>query len=458
VTHWFLDGRRWIVLLPALLGAATLAAAILGAWAPGLQLDLSLATIIVWGFVSVVAILPALLFMLAGLVQRLFAQAAVSPPATRTPSTRFVVIVPAYNEERVISNSVGSLLQQDYPGALFSVHVACNGRDGTARIAAELGARVHETRRKGIGKSAAIAETLQALTIADDAYIVILDADNLVALDFLRSLDREIQASGALALQGNHQPLTSSENMVSIGIRAAYRASSMFYSVGRSRLLRSALLCGTGFAVQARLFRSIWSRVRTQTEDIESNALLQLDHGLGVVWVEDAAFYDEKPDQVVIAIRQRVRWMVGHFHTALLYTGPLIVHGLRHRSFRSIELAVYYLFPIALFFSTAWYLLALPAMAMGVAYFHPDALSVTLFGTTAGLVYVVLMPAIAALLEQRSFRPTALALAARDTAAALLVSLVVWSIAILLAAASMRRRDWMFHTPHKATVPIRSRT
>jgi cellulose synthase/poly-beta-1,6-N-acetylglucosamine synthase-like glycosyltransferase len=458
VTHWFLDGRRWIMLLPLLLGAATLAAAGLTAWAPGVELDLSLATMIVWGFAGIVAILPALLFMLAGLLQRLFARPSAYRPFTGHPATRFVVIVPAYNEERVISNSVVSLLQQDYPPALFSVHVACNGRDDTARIARELGANVHETRQKGIGKSAAIAETLLALTISDDAYIVIFDADNLVAQGFLRALDRQIQAGGALALQGNHQPLPSSENMVSLGICAAYRASSMFYSVGRSRLLRSALLCGTGFAVQARLFTSIWARVRTQTEDIESNALLQLDHGLGVMWVEDAVFFDEKPDQVVLAIRQRVRWMVGHFHTALLYTAPLIRHGVRHRSLRSIELAVYYLFPIALFFSTVWYLLALPAMAVGLARFHPNAVGINLFCTGAGLVYVVGMPAIAALLEQRSIRPMAVALAVRDAAAALLVSMVVWSIAILLAAACLRRRDWIFHTPHKATVPVRSPT
>lgn len=454
MTNWLLVGRRWIFLLPALLLVTTLSAASVTALEPDFRIDLSTPTAVIWTFVSVVAILPAVLFMLTGLVRSLSARPAPTGKPAREPATRFVVIVPAYNEERVISNSVGSLLGQDYPASLFSVTVACNGWDGTARIAREMGANVHETTKKGIGKSAAIAETMHALEIPEGAYIVIFDADNLVSGSFLRALDGEIQASGALALQGNHKPLTSSDNLVSIGIRAAYRASSMFYSVGRSHLLRSALLCGTGFAVQATMFASIWSRVRTQTEDIESNALLQLEHQLGVVWVEEAEFFDEKPDQIVIAIRQRVRWMVGHFHTAQFYAWPLIKHGLRHRSLRSIELAVYYLFPLALFLSTAWYLLALPTMFVGLGIFHSQALAMTVAGTALGMVYIVAMPALASLLEQRSLRPHALAVAARETFAALLISLVVWSIAIILAAVCLRRKDWIFHTPHKAQVPL----
>ena len=454
MTQWLLVGKRWILLLPALLAVTTLSAASVTAWEPSLRVDLSTPTAIIWIFVSTVAIAPAVLFMLAGLARSVSRPPAVASQPTRAPVTHFVVIVPAYNEEKVISNSVGSLLAQDYPRELFTVTVACNGWDRTASVARELGAQVHETRQKGIGKSAAIDETLHALAPAPESYIVIFDADNLVSRNFLREVDAEIQASGALALQGNHQPLTASDNIVSVGIRAAYRASSMFYSVGRSFLLRSALLCGTGFSVQAGLFTAIWSKVRTQTEDIESNALLQLDHQLGVVWVEAAEFFDEKPDQVVIAIRQRVRWMVGHFHASQLYTWPLIRHAFRHRSLRSLELAIYYLFPLALFLSTTWYLLALPAMAVGLGHFHAGALAMTVAGTALGLVYIVAMPALACLLEQRSLGPRALAITLRETLAALLISLLVWSIAILLAAACLRRRDWIFHTPHKAAVPL----
>jgi cellulose synthase/poly-beta-1,6-N-acetylglucosamine synthase-like glycosyltransferase len=450
VTSWLLASRRWMVVIPGLLLAFTALTVGASLLMPGQTWQLSHPTTMVWSFVNLVAVGPAVLFMLAGLLRPVLSGTRRQPAPACEARTRFVIIVPAYNEERVIANSVTSLLAQDYPGGLFELHVAFNGMDGTGQLARTLGAQVYQTSRAGIGKSAAIAQALQSLRPADDAYVVICDADNVVSPGFLRAMDRTIQHTGALALQGNHKPLTANDNVVSVGIRAAYRASSLYYNVGRSWLLRSALLCGTGFAVQAALFASIWPKVRTQTEDIESNALLQLDHGLGVVWVEDAEFFDEKPDQLAIAIRQRVRWMVGHIHTAQLYAWPLLRRSWCARSMRSLELALYYLLPIALLLSTIWYLVAIPAMVVGVGVFHPTSLALTWTGAALGLVYVVVMPMLASLHEQKSFALRACALALRDAAAALAVSLVVWSTAILLAMLCLRRKDWIFHTPHKA--------
>ncbi len=459
MTHWLLVHHRWMLFLPALFVLLFAAVALARQARPGLHIDVATPTLLVWAFATAVAVAPALLFMGAGLLRRW--RRPADPPGCgqggTEPCTRFVVVVPAYNEERVIANSVGSLLAQDYPADLVCVHVACNGRDGTAARARALGARVYETARQGIGKSAAIAELLAHTEVPEDAYIVVFDADNLVVPGFLRALDRRIQATGAPALQGNHQPLTSSDNLVSTGIRAAYRASSMFYSVGRSWLLGSALLCGTGFAVQARLFQAIWPLVRTQTEDIECNALLQLHHGAGVTWVDEAVFYDEKPDQVAIAIRQRVRWMVGHFHTGLLYVRPLLAQAVRERSLRPAELALYYLFPLALFLSTAWLLLAVPLIAAGAGSFHPASAAWVVAGTLLGLLYLLVLPALASLLEQGRATRGTLATALGEAVAALLVSLLVWTHAILLAALSLRRRDWIFHTPHKAAAPLPAR-
>ena len=59
-----------------------------------------------------------------------------------TPATRFLCLVPAYNEEIVIANSVKSLLNQNYPRSLFEVVVVF---DGTDRVARELGAAVVKT-------------------------------------------------------------------------------------------------------------------------------------------------------------------------------------------------------------------------------------------------------------------------------------------------------------------------
>jgi len=51
------------------------------------------------------------------------------------PKHRFVILVPAHDEERLIGSTVASLMALDYPPALRSVHVvADNCSDATATV------------------------------------------------------------------------------------------------------------------------------------------------------------------------------------------------------------------------------------------------------------------------------------------------------------------------------------
>src|SRR6478672_11030772 len=55
------------------------------------------------------------------------------------------VLIPAHNEEALISGLLESLEAQDYPGACFAVHVvADNCTDATAEIARAYGVTVYE--------------------------------------------------------------------------------------------------------------------------------------------------------------------------------------------------------------------------------------------------------------------------------------------------------------------------
>src|SRR6266480_544859 len=61
------------------------------------------------------------------------------------PRHRFLILIPAHNEERLIGAALASLAALDYPPALLSVHVvADNCDDGTADIVRAHGVEVHE--------------------------------------------------------------------------------------------------------------------------------------------------------------------------------------------------------------------------------------------------------------------------------------------------------------------------
>jgi cellulose synthase/poly-beta-1,6-N-acetylglucosamine synthase-like glycosyltransferase len=367
------------------------------------------------------------------------------------PKTKFLVLVPAYNEENVIANSISTIKAQNYPKELFELVLICNGTDNTASIATDMGARVLQTPTPACGKSKAIEFALASLSSSkDERYLLIFDADNMVDASFLRAIDAEVQETKAVACQGYHMAMIANKSWVSWALYVAYCASSRLYNLGRDRLLHSALICGTGYCVREDIFRNLWPKVRTQTEDIELNGLLQQHYGEGVSWVTDAKFYDEKPDSLDIAFKQRVRWMAGHFRCMIFYTPKLLLHGLVNRSIRSIELAFYYATPLFLSVSLAWYLVLFPYLF--VTDFESSHTQGLLALSLFALGYILLTPIFGFLLTdtKQSLSGYKLVDAIAGSIYAVLFSIIVWPPSLALACLSIFREDWIFHTPHKA--------
>ena len=65
--------------------------------------------------------------------------------ADHEPESRFLVLIPAHNEERVIGQLLDSIAMQEYPAELIHVFVvADNCSDHTAAVARARGATVYE--------------------------------------------------------------------------------------------------------------------------------------------------------------------------------------------------------------------------------------------------------------------------------------------------------------------------
>ena len=113
------------------------------------------------------------------LIYAMFAYRPARSLPPHPPTVRFLCLVPAYNEERVIQNSVGSLLAQDYPKDLYEVYVISDGSaDHTDEIARALGAKVLRTGAEGFGKHRALGYAFERLLTDDDLYVCVFDADN----------------------------------------------------------------------------------------------------------------------------------------------------------------------------------------------------------------------------------------------------------------------------------------
>lgn len=110
---------------------------------------------------------------------------------------RFMAIIPARNEEKVIQNLINSLKQQNYPAELLDIYViADNCTDKTALLAKEAGAIVYERfntirKNKGFALEWFFNVVLNEYPDKYDAFCI-FDADNIVASDFFYIMNSKL--------------------------------------------------------------------------------------------------------------------------------------------------------------------------------------------------------------------------------------------------------------------------
>ena len=95
------------------------------------------------------------------------------------------IIIPAYNEENFIGNTLKSVFDSDFTGT-YEVLVICNGcTDKTAQVARDAGAKVFDTQIKGAPEAANFgAKQAQGQTLA------FLDADTIVSKNLLTEVKK----------------------------------------------------------------------------------------------------------------------------------------------------------------------------------------------------------------------------------------------------------------------------
>jgi glycosyltransferase involved in cell wall biosynthesis len=104
------------------------------------------------------------------------------------------VVIPAHNEEGVLSRCLGLLLAGTAPGDLDVVVVANGCTDGTARVAREAGVRVVETSTPGKANALRLGDA-ECLTFPR----VYLDADVELSASSVRALAAALARPGILA-------------------------------------------------------------------------------------------------------------------------------------------------------------------------------------------------------------------------------------------------------------------
>lgn len=263
-----------------------------------------------------------------------------------TPSHRFIFLIPAYNEERLIPSTLASLRQLDYPRELFEMHVVVdNSTDRTVELALEGGAVVHERKNTTErGKPYALRWAIQRIEQSQTPYdaLIILDADTVVDPDFLRIMDARM-ARGERAIQA-YYTVRDAEQSWNAGMRAiALTAVHFLRPQGRMALGASVGLKGNGMVFATDIVRR-YEWPASLTEDIEYHMMLILG-GERVTFAPDAVIRAEMPNTLDASQSQNVRWERGRVEMVRNYVPRLLGAAFKRRSFLLFDSAAEQIIP-----------------------------------------------------------------------------------------------------------------
>ena len=224
----------------------------------------------------------------------------------------FLVLYPAYNEDRVIVNSVHTFLGQYYPYkgfhvAVISDHMQADTNEKLAQLPITLLQPVFEKS----SKAKAMQYALQQIQGEYD-YVVILDADNVVESDFLAKLN-EVCNKGYDAIQC-HRCAKNSNNDIAVLDGVSEEINNTLFRKAHNRIGLSSALIGSGMCFRYKWFKKNVYKLSTAGEDRELEALL-LRQRIHIHYEPDIHVYDEKVSNKDNFQKQRLRWMTAQIQS-----------------------------------------------------------------------------------------------------------------------------------------------
>jgi len=274
---------------------------------------------------------------------------AAQLPANDDELPHFAVIVPAHDEEPVLGKLLANLTELNYPPARREVIVvADNCADRTAEIArAAGGALVYEREHATLrGKGYAlrwIFERLDAEGRVYDAYVVV-DADSVVAPDFLAALAAEI-GRGARALQAANTVWNTTAAPSTVIRWLALTLMNHVRPLGRNALGFSSTLNGNGMCLTRAVLEQYPWRAFGLTEDRQYYLTL-VEHGERVRYVPGAVVRSVMPTTFAQMRTQDVRWGAdAPGESRWKVARRLVAAGLRARDRARVEAAMEHITP-----------------------------------------------------------------------------------------------------------------
>ncbi len=265
---------------------------------------------------------------------------AAHAAALSNKQCKFLILYPAYKEDRVITNAVENFLLQDYPTthytvAVISDHMQPETNDYLRQLPITLLEPVFEKSSKAKAMQYAIEMAEGGkLKVEGGKFdqVVVLDADNVVRPDFLSQLNILCTIYDAIQC---HRCAKNADNDVAVLDGASEEINNTIFRKAHNRLGLSSALIGSGMCFKYELFKKNVFLLSTAGEDREMEALL-LHQEVFIKYAPDIHVFDEKVSNQDNFQRQRMRWMTAQVQS-LLSNLPKIPEAIIHGKINFID-------------------------------------------------------------------------------------------------------------------------
>jgi cellulose synthase/poly-beta-1,6-N-acetylglucosamine synthase-like glycosyltransferase len=217
--------------------------------------------------------------------------------------TPLSIIIPAWNEGRVLERTLQGLAEVDYDKKACEVIVVAGGEDDTLEVARNYSGGIGGFGRYLVvpqrphGKNAAIQD---GLLRASEEIIVLLDADTLMKRESLKHLVAPLEEGNSDLTIGNPEPEKRT------WVSEYYRITKEFF------LDQITTYPGNVMALKAELVRSRKDHFFDKTVQVGVDYFLAkkfLEEGLKVEFVKEASVVTCIPSSLRFFLRTETRWL-----------------------------------------------------------------------------------------------------------------------------------------------------
>jgi len=243
-----------------------------------------------------------------------------------TNKKKFAILIPAHNEENVISYLLESLMNINYPKSLYDIYlISDHSNDRTVEIAKRFPINIFDfsDKKQKPGKATALNLATEKIINKNYDAICYFDADSLSHPEFLNAMNYYLN-KGYQAIQGKQVPKNPKEGLLPKILSVGQIISNRFFQKPKSFLGMSATLHGKGICLSSEIARKYKWDENCLTEDLELQMRL-IRNGIKIHWGKGAIVYDEQPLTVKQYLKRNIRWTRGSLDTANKHLKALFI-------------------------------------------------------------------------------------------------------------------------------------